>query len=232
MTPARGEDVGRARVQRPWYRRTWKHVALLLVLAAGLGAGSAQVYLVVADMDGKAAGDNSALSSTGSGVTEFPAAERGEPISLGGRTLEDDDLSLDELRGKVVVLNVWGSWCAPCREEAPVLAAAARGYAGEVAFVGINVRDNRSAALAFEKRFAIPYPSIADFDGQTLLSVNDYVPVNAVPVTLVLDAEGRVAARVLGVLREATLSALLDTVLAESDSNPTPSTNKQSRGTA
>ena len=90
---------------------------------------------------------------------------------------------------------------------APILAQASRDYAAQgVSFVGINVRDNEAAAEAFEDRYRIPYPSIADFDGRTLLELNEYVPASAVPVTLVLDRQGRVAARVLGELRKATLT--------------------------
>lgn len=214
MTVAGADDAGPVRRPRPWYRRTWKRVLLSLVLAAALGAGAGQAYLAAGDQTERS-DVGSALTSIAAGVTKYAASQRGTPIDLEGPALEGDDLSLAELRGKPVVLNVWGSWCAPCREEAPVLAEASRRYAGEVAFLGINIRDNRSKALAFEKRFGITYPSFADFDGSTVLSLNDYVPVNVVPVTLVLDAEGRVAARVLGVLRKATLSALLDTVLRE-----------------
>ena len=93
-------------------------------------------------------------------------------------------------------------------------AAAGKG----VFFLGINVRDNQAAAKAFEDRHGISYPSIADLDGRTLLPLNDYVPANAVPVTVVLDTEGRVAARVIGVLEKSTLTALLDQVLSEGGS--------------
>lgn len=172
---------------------------------------------------GQSAGGADAASGTDRGpmagqpVSEFAAGERGEPVQLSGRTLTGKFLDLRDLRGRVVVLNVWGSWCAPCREEAPVLARLSREYADQgVSFVGINVKDNRAAALAFEERYGITYPSIEDPAGEAVLAMSQHVPVSAVPVTLVLDREGRVASRVLGAVREATLRALLDAAVAES----------------
>ena len=185
-----------------------------MVLAAAIGIATGRAYLAGVDASGSTG--SSGVSEVGRAVTEYSAAERGEPVDIAGTTLGGDSLALDDLRGEVVVLNVWGSWCSPCRAEAPILGQASRAYADDgVSFVGINVRDNKAAALAFERRYDIPYPSIADYDGRTLLSVNDYVPMSAVPVTLVLDREGRVAARALGELRKATLTALLDNAVEE-----------------
>ncbi|BDZ62644.1 hypothetical protein Lsed01_00712 [Demequina sediminis] len=82
-------------------------------------------------------------------------------------------------------------------------------------FVGVNVRDNPAAAIAFEDSYGITYPSIDDRKGKTLLSLADHLPGAGVPVTLLLDRDGRPAARVLGAVQESTLTALLDTVLAE-----------------
>lgn len=148
-------------------------------------------------------------------VTEIPVDGRGAPVELSGTTLTDEPLDLADLRGRPVVVNVWGSWCAPCRTEAPILAATSAAYADRVSFVGVDVKDNRAAAIAFEQNYGITYPSIEDPDGRAVLALSQYVPASAVPVTLVLDDQGRVAARVLGAVREATLTALLDAVLAE-----------------
>lgn len=168
---------------------------------------------------GLGAADGSARDAVGlaSGVDEYAPEERAEPVSVSGVSLTGESLDTASLRGRVVLLNVWGSWCAPCRKEAPILARASRRYpASQVSLVGINVRDNRAAALAFESRFNITYPSISEEESpEALLALNGYVPLNAVPVTVLLDAEGRVAARVIGVLREATLSALIDSLLRE-----------------
>lgn len=169
--------------------------------------------------------DQSTTASNGSGsnpgtvsqpVTEFAPAERGDPVALGGATLTGGMLRLRELRGNVVVLNVWGSWCGPCRVEAPILARLSREYANQdVSFLGVNVKDNRAAAIAFEDQFNITYPSIEDPDGRAMLRLTRIVPASTVPVTLVLDRQGRVAARVFGAVREATLRALLTTAIAE-----------------
>jgi thiol-disulfide isomerase/thioredoxin len=149
-------------------------------------------------------------------VTDFAAAERGPAPKVIGNDLSGRPVDLAVLRGAPVVLNVWGSWCAPCRTEAPVLRAASAAYAGKgVRFVGINVKDNVAAATAFERRFEIPYPSLDDQQGRVTLALADYLPASIVPATLVLDHDGRVAARVLGAVEESTLRSLLDTVLAE-----------------
>ena len=218
-----GEDSGvsdpSSCTQRPWYRRTWKRVAVTMVIAAalGVGAGLAFLYAGQGATGGLVAGvARDDLSGTGRAVTEYRESQRGQPVQVSGTTLAGEPFSIQDLRGDVVVLNVWGSWCAPCRAEAPILAKAHAEFTDDgVSFAGINVRDNEAAAIAFERRYEIPYPSIADFDGRTLLGLNQYIPVSAVPVTLVLDRQGRVASRVLGEVREATLTALLDEVLTE-----------------
>jgi thiol-disulfide isomerase/thioredoxin len=105
-----------------------------------------------------------------------------------------------------VVLNVWGSWCGPCRTEAPILADTARDLADQgVQFIGINTRDHGTARpLAFQRNFDIPYPSIYDPDGSTLLSFTGTLPLNAIPSTVIIDRKGRVAGRVLGEIRSET----------------------------
>jgi thiol-disulfide isomerase/thioredoxin len=114
------------------------------------------------------------------------------------------------------VINVWYSSCAPCRAEAPDLQAASvtlrpRG----VAFVGLNVRDpDRGPALAFQRRFGIGYPSLADTGGRGLLALRGAVPPGMVPSTVVLDRQGRVAARISGGTTRATLAGVVEEVLA------------------
>ena len=119
-------------------------------------------------------------------------------------------------RGAPALLNFWYAACAPCRVEAPHLVALHEQFAPQgVRFLGVNVRDTVTTAQAFERTFEIPYPSIEDARGDVLLNMTDYVPPQAVPSTLVLDVEGRVAARVLGAVEESTLRALLTTVVDE-----------------
>lgn len=213
--PAVASDPG-SRGRRPWYRRSWRHFGALLVAAAVGGVLAGQVYLSFADDRLRLRDRPAAASQTIPGVTTYPVVDRSAPVVVTGDSLTGELVSTEDLRGDVVVLNVWGSWCAPCRDEAPVLAATSQRLADRgVSFVGVNVRDNTAAALAFEKSFGIDYPSIADVDGRALLSLNEYVPVNAVPVTLVLDRHGRVAARIIGVLTATSLASALDTVIDE-----------------
>ncbi|MFC3689220.1 TlpA family protein disulfide reductase [Aquipuribacter hungaricus] len=195
------------------------------LLVGGLGAaavvamGASTMWLADRPSDGATGppgGDAESGVSVSQPVTEYQVADRGAPVALSGGTLTDDELDLADLHGDVAVVNVWGSWCGPCRVEAPVLAKVSTDYRErEVSFVGVNVKDNRAAAVAFEEQHGIAYPSIEDTDGRAVLALSQYVPASAVPVTLVLDRQGRVAARVLGAVREATLTALLDSTLAE-----------------
>jgi len=151
---------------------------------------------------------------SGSGqVTELAPSKRADPVELSGTTLDGDKLDLADLRGDVVVINLWGSWCTECRVEAPDLVAVATAYDDEpVHFVGINVREpSRDNALAYERTFGITYPSIDDQGGASLLALRGTVPPTAIPSTLVLDAEGRVAARILGEIpSQTTLKDLIE----------------------
>lgn len=188
-------------------------MALLAVLLMGVPAIG-----LLASLRGQTAATPDADRSSGLAqpVTEYDRQDRGKPVQLAGPTLTKQRVDVADLRGDVVVVNVWGSWCAPCRTEAPVLADMATRFADrDVAFLGVNVKDNTAAAQAFEAKFAIPYPSIADPNGTALLSLTNIVPASVVPVTLVLDRQGRVAARVLGAVQESTLRTLLDSALAE-----------------
>ncbi|WP_307844416.1 TlpA family protein disulfide reductase [Actinotalea solisilvae] len=168
-----------------------------------------------------AAAELSPSTVTSRAVTEFAIKDRAAPVDLSGTGLNGEAIDIAAWRGDVVVINVWGSWCAPCREEAPTLADTSSAYASEgVRFLGVNVRDNPAAAIAFEESYAIGYPSIDDRDGGALLSLAEHLPGAGVPVTLLLDREGRPAARVLGSVERSTLTALLDAVLAERTEGP------------
>lgn len=153
----------------------------------------------------------------GDGTVRFlDPAERDDPVRFAGRTLDGERLDVRETRGDVVVVNVWASWCPPCIAEAPALQEVWSENSGKnVQFVGINFDDNRPAALAHERRFGVTYPSVEDDDGRLLVSLRGTLPPRSVPSTLVLDRQGRVAARVLGQISEGTLRGLVDDVLAE-----------------
>jgi thiol-disulfide isomerase/thioredoxin len=133
-------------------------------------------------------------------ITLLPAAERKKPGPVSGETLEGEHLSLASYAGKVIVVNVWGSWCPPCRAEAEELGAAARELAPQgVVFVGINTRDSSpDNGLSFQRRYDVPYPSIYDPGGRNLLAVHRTLTPNSIPGTVVIDRQGRVAASILG----------------------------------
>jgi thiol-disulfide isomerase/thioredoxin len=132
-------------------------------------------------------------------ITLLPAAERKKPGPVSGETLEGEHLSLASYAGKVIVVNVWGSWCPPCRAEAEELGAAARELAPQgVVFVGINTRDSSpDNGLSFQRRYDVPYPSIYDPGGRNLLAFHRTLTPNSIPGTVVIDRQGRVAASIL-----------------------------------
>jgi cytochrome c biogenesis protein CcmG/thiol:disulfide interchange protein DsbE len=116
-------------------------------------------------------------------------------------------LALGDLRGKPVVLNFWASWCGPCRDEAPMLNAAARRYEGRVNIVGVNIKDSRTDALEFARRYGYAFPSVVDSDGRIF---DDY-GLTGQPETFVIDAQGRVFQHVQGpFLSEADLFGLIE----------------------
>lgn len=153
------------------------------------------------------------VSGDGS-VQAIAPDEREVTLDIEGTTLEGQEWRSQDLRGSVVVVNVWGSWCGPCQAEAPDLQAAYEHFEGSgepVEFIGVNHRDSVDTALAFQRAEGIGYPSLRD-DGQTLLDLEGLA--NARPSTLVLDTQGRLAARVLGQVDEPTLRGMVEDVLA------------------
>lgn len=185
----------------PAVRRT---TSVLLALLALGGTASC------ADEIGSS-GDQGFVAGKGI-ITVLDPADRKEPGEVAGETLDGEQVSLDDYAGQVVVVNVWGSWCGPCRKEAPMLAEAARDLADDgVAFLGIDSRDpSPSAARAFVRRFDIPYPSIYDQQGRTLLAFRGTLNPNAIPSTVVVDPQGRVAGSVLGEVSRTTLEDLVE----------------------
>ena len=147
-------------------------------------------------------------------VTVLAPAEREEPGEVSGLTIDGEPVALSDHAGKIVVVNVWGSWCPPCRAEAPDLVRAANQLPDDqVAFLGINSRDlSKAAARAFVRRYDVPYPSIYDQKGRTLLAFRGTLTPNSIPSTVIVDAEGRVAASVLGEVSTSTLVGLVEEV--------------------
>jgi thiol-disulfide isomerase/thioredoxin len=186
-------------------------LAVAAALALGVGAAGCSNDSV------GSSGDTGYVAGKGT-ITLLPVAERETPGEVSGESLEGEPLSLADFKGSTVVVNVWGSWCAPCRAEAPELVAAAEELADDnVEFLGINSRDlDKSAARAFQRRYEVPYPSIYDQQGRTLLAFKGTLSPNAIPSTVILDKQGRVAASVVGEVSKSTLVGLVEDVQAAS----------------
>lgn len=158
---------------------------------------------------GSSIAEESFVSGNGS-VSFIKQADRIAAPQLSGMTLSGKNYTYNV--GQVAVVNVWASWCAPCRAEAPTLAALSEKYSN-VAFIGILTRDNPVNAEAFARRFALPYPTL--IDDSVLIGFRKSLPANAIPSTVLIDKKGDVAARISGEVTVASLSELIEKVSAE-----------------
>lgn len=173
------------------------------LLTAGCGAGEGV-------SDPAAGGTNRYVTGDGTSSV-FAPAERSKAPRVRGELLDGGQFDLAELRGKVVVLNFWASWCAPCRLEAPELQATYQATKDlGVQFVGVDIRDERDKGKAFHDSFGITYPSLFDPPGKTAIAFRD-VPPNTIPATIVIDRKGRIAA----VFRKAVLRDELEPVVSK-----------------
>ena len=145
----------------------------------------------------------------------IPSDERASAPEFSGTLLDGGEFDSAELDGGIAVINFWGSWCAPCRVESPEFQEVyAEVRDRGVRFLGVNVKDTDQLARAFEDSFGIEYPSLDDPRGEVALAFRDY-PANSIPSTIVLDAQGRVAAVYTGQVSQEDLRAVLDLLLAE-----------------
>jgi thiol-disulfide isomerase/thioredoxin len=177
------------------------------VLLAGCGDGQVQRVDTA----------NQTRYISGSGITTIAPEDRTAAPAFSGPTLDGGSFDLAAHKGNVVVLNVWGSWCPPCRKEAPALRSVSEALAPDgVQFVGINTRDTAQGAQGYVAEFGITYPSVVDTDGQRLLAFRETLPPTAIPSTLVVDREGRLAARILGPITEVSLRDIVTQVANES----------------
>ena len=158
---------------------------------------------------GSSIAEESFVSGNGS-VSYIKPSDRIAAPALSGMTLSGKNYTFNV--GQVAVVNVWASWCAPCRAEAPTLAALSEKYT-DVAFMGILTRDNPVNAEAFARRFALPYPTL--IDDSVLIGFRKSLPANAIPSTVLIDKRGDVAARISGEVTFASLSELIEKVSAE-----------------
>lgn len=178
-------------------------VAGAVLLAAGIGAATWS--------GGPSTKDVSYIGGSTSAVY-YAAGHRKAAPDFSGTTLTGSTLKFGSYRdGKVLVLNFWGSWCVPCREETPMLAAMAAKYTN-VKFLGVDEQDTPANALAFDKSFGVEYPSINDSSAQITLVFGGVVPISSTPTTLVIDANGRVAGVIFGQASYAELSEILNRV--------------------
>ena len=184
-------------------------VAAAVVLgAAACGAG--------ATAQDTAVGNGSSFVTGSYGTTVFSLGSRPEAPAVAGTTLTGSKFRLSADRGSVVVMNFWGSWCTPCREEAPALGALARYFAGtDVRFIGVDIRDDPPSAEAFMRTFRIGYPSLNDPNDLIALDFSGTVPPAGIPTTLVIDRSGHVAARIVGQASYSGLKALIKQAKAE-----------------
>lgn len=163
-------------------------------------------------------GGDTGFISGDNGIDTVAQDKRAVAPDLSGETIDGKQLSTADTKGKVLVINVWGSWCPPCRAEAKNFQTVYDDVKGQgVEFVGINTRDtNTTVAKAFEKEFGITYPSLYDPTGKQMLRFKKgTLNPQAIPSTLVIDRKGRLAARALTPLSEETLRSMLKPVLAE-----------------
>ncbi|KPI06218.1 alkyl hydroperoxide reductase/ Thiol specific antioxidant/ Mal allergen [Actinobacteria bacterium OK074] len=188
-----------------------------LLLAA---AGTAMAFALTACGNGGTSGGsgNTNFIAGKDGIDTVTKGEREAAPDLSGKTIDGKTLDTADYKGKVVVLNVWGSWCAPCRAEAPNLVKVAEATAKDgVQFIGINTRDtSTSPAVEFEKSYDVPYPSLYDPTGKLLLRFKTgTLNPQAIPSTIIVDRDGDIAARTLQPLSEELLRKMLKPVLAE-----------------
>lgn len=158
---------------------------------------------------GSSIAEESFVSGNGS-VSYIKPSDRIAAPALSGMTLSGKNYTYNV--GQVAVVNVWASWCAPCRAEAPTLAALSEKYT-DVAFMGILTRDNPVNAEAFARRFALPYPTL--IDDSVLIGFRKSLPANAIPSTVLIDKRGNVAARISGEVTYSSLAELIEKVSAE-----------------
>ena len=158
---------------------------------------------------GSSIAEESFVSGNGS-VSYIKSSDRIAAPALSGMTLSGKNYTYNV--GQVAVVNVWASWCAPCRAEAPTLAALSEKYT-DVAFMGILTRDNPVNAEAFARRFALPYPTL--IDDSVLIGFRKSLPANAIPSTVLIDKRGNVAARISGEVTYSSLAELIEKVSAE-----------------
>jgi peroxiredoxin len=183
--------------------------ALAVVTALALGGCSAADELASEFRSGDGGG------SGGARVTEFPLGERGDPISFRAPDSSGTDVTAEQFRGKVLVVNFWFAGCGPCRLEAKDLREVSASTTDTASFLGVDTRDSADSVRAFVESYEIPYENVLDVeDNAVQLAFAARTAPNATPSTVVLDPEGRVSSRILGPVDPSTLTTLIATAAA------------------
>ena len=189
--------------------------AALVAVVAAAGCGAQRRVTAPAEGNATDVSPPSGGFLGGPAVQIYAEKARTWPKPVTGELLDGSSFNLASLRGTVVVINWWGSWCEPCRRETPHLVQAYNATRGlDVEFVGVDVRDSREAAVSFATDYQVPYRSIFDPAGRVALAFTQ-VPPSVVPTTVVLDRSGRVAVAFRKVIGEGELEPAIRRVAAE-----------------
>lgn len=192
-------------------RRAIPAIALACVATIGLAACSSEGKSI-SDQANQGS-DKNYLAGDGT-LAQLAPAERGKPVTLSGKLLDGKPWSTKDHAGKVIVVNVWGSWCPPCKAETPDLQKAWTTLQKKgVVMIAVDRQEGPQTAAAFLKSAGVTYPSLQDDGGAALVALQG--KASATPSTLVLDSKHRIAARVSGPTTTATLVGLVNDVLGK-----------------
>jgi peroxiredoxin len=200
--------------QRSHRTRTRSRAALL----TGGVAVAALVLSACGSGGTKGGGGNTGFVTGTDGIATVEKGNRTPAPDLSGKTLDGKQLDVADYKGKIVVLNIWGSWCPPCRLEAKNFVKVSEDLKDQgVQFVGINTRDTSTRpALAYEKSYGVTYPSLYDPTGRLMLRFKKgTLNPQAIPSTIIIDRDGKVASRSLQALSEESLRNMIKPILAE-----------------
>ncbi|MDG4795258.1 TlpA disulfide reductase family protein [Micromonospora sp. WMMD1082] len=187
--------------------------------ARRLAAGVLTAVTATAVLSGCTGGGRESVCDSVGGIVECAPDQRSGAPAIAGELLKGGSYDVASQRGQVVVVNFWGSWCAPCRAEADDLENTYQATKGSgVTFLGINVQDSRDKAVAFEEAFGISYPSIFDPGSRHALAMD--IPPNSIPATVVLDREGRIATVIRAAVRQEGLQPIVERIAAEAPAPP------------
>jgi thiol-disulfide isomerase/thioredoxin len=191
-------------------------VRKLFVRSIGFAAAAALAVMPLAGCSESVKMGTPSYTSTDGTVTEYKLGNRAPAVKWFGIDDNQQSLSYANLSGAVVVMNFWYAGCPPCRVETPALVDLSKTFAGKAQFVGVDVRDSLDTARAFKRTFGVSYPTILDAStGDVVLAFTGVVTPSAVPTTIVIDRQGRVAGRILGNADKETLKSMISRVVAE-----------------